>query len=89
METAVVIAIIKDILLCLSAVAVAVFAWIGLKTWRRELTGKARFETARSMMRSGSELKAAFEQARNPFTMAHEWADRQPKKENRGVNPRS
>jgi len=72
MEFADKIALSKDILLGLSAVAVAAFAWIGLRAWRRELTGKAKFDNARSMMRLGSELKDAFDRARNPFTKVYE-----------------
>jgi len=76
MEFADKVAISKDIILGLSAIAVVVFAWIGLQAWRRELTGKARFKTARSMMRLGYKLKYDFEWARHPFTRAYEWADR-------------
>jgi hypothetical protein len=76
MGTADTISIIKDILLGLSAIAVAVFAWIGLKTWRKELTGKARFEVARNIMHLALELQAYFNDARNLFTRSIEWADR-------------
>jgi len=54
MEAVDTFSIIKDIVLGLSAVAVALIAWQGLKTWRKELTGKARFETARNLMHHGS-----------------------------------
>jgi len=76
MELADKITLSRDILLGLSAIAVAVFAWIGLRTWRRELTGKARFETARSMMRLGYELKDAFDKARHFITESYESWDR-------------
>jgi len=76
MECANIISIIKDIILGLSAIAVAIFAWIGLQTWRRELTGKARFETARNMMRLGFELKDKFGWVRHPLTKYHEHAER-------------
>jgi len=71
-----IISIIKDIFLGLSAIAIAVLAWLGLKTWRRELTGKAKFETARNMMHIGYKLKADLEFVRNPFTYSYESADR-------------
>ena len=76
MEVVDTVSIIKDVVLGISALAVALLAWLGLKTWRRELTGKARFETARNMMRLGFELKDYFEASRNPFTRSNEWADR-------------
>jgi hypothetical protein len=66
----------KDVVLGLSALAVAIFAWLGLKTWRKELTGKAKFEIARNMMRLGFELKDAFGWVRHPFTRVNEYADR-------------
>ena len=68
----------RDLLLALSAVAVAFLAWLGLKTWRKELTGRAKFEIARSMMHSGVELKARFEWVRHPFTQIYEWRERVP-----------
>lgn len=75
------VSVIKDIIIGLSAIAVAWFAWLGLKTWRKELTGKARFETARNMMRAAFKLKGDFEWARNPLTRSFEWEDRQKKSE--------
>lgn len=69
---------INNIILALSAVAIAIFAWLGLRIWRRELIGRARFETARSMMRLGFKLRQNFEGVRNPLTMSTEWADRIP-----------
>ena len=84
MEAVDTISIIRDVLLGLSAIAVAVFAWLGLQTWRKELTGKAKFETARNMMHLGFELKAYFEAARNPFTRSIEWADRTKQEDEQG-----
>lgn len=69
---------IRDIAVALSAVAVAYFAWLGLQTWRKELTGKARFETARNMMRAGFELEANIARLRRVAMYAYEWADRIP-----------
>ncbi len=68
--------IARDILVGLSAVTVAFFAWRGVTAWRNELTGKARFEIARSMMRTAFELRANLESVRAPFTAASESADR-------------
>jgi len=76
MEGADILSIVRDVVLGLSAIAVAFFAWLGLKTWRRELTGRARFETARNMMRIGFELKDNFGWVRHPLTKSYEYADR-------------
>lgn len=71
----------SDILIALSAVAVAIVAFKGLATWRKELTGKAKFDIARNMMTLGYRLKADFERARFPVSSAEEYADR-PRQEN-------
>lgn len=78
MEGANILTIFRDVALMLSATAVAFFAWRGLKTWRKELIGKARFEVTRNMWHSASGLRSSFEQVRNPFTSSIEWADRAP-----------
>lgn len=84
MEASDIISTVKDVVLGLSAIAVALLAWLGLKTWKRELTGKARFETARNMMRLGFELKANFGWVRHPITKSYEYADRTTQDEESG-----
>lgn len=76
MEVADIISVIKDIVFGLSAIAVAFFAWLGLRTWRKELTGKAKFETSRNMMRLGLKLRANLEGVRHPLTGYPEYASR-------------
>jgi len=44
------ISMVSDIVLGISAIAVAFVAMIGLSTWRRELAGKAIFEASKKMM---------------------------------------
>lgn len=58
MECADIISIVKDIVIAVSAGTVAVLALLGLQVWKKELTGKARFETANHMWRLGSEFSA-------------------------------
>jgi hypothetical protein len=72
-----IISLTKDILLGLSAIAVAFFAWLGLKTWRKELTGKAKFEAARNMMHLALGLQASLKDALNPFTNSYEFIGRE------------
>lgn len=74
------VSLISDIVVGVSALGVAVIAFFGLRTWRRELTGKAKFALARDVMLLGFKLKAHFEDARNPFTYSTESAGR-PRKE--------
>jgi len=76
MDATDIISIIKDVFLGLSAIAIAFFAWLGLRTWRKELTGKAKFETARNIMQLGLELKQRLGWVRHPFTSPSEYVDR-------------
>jgi hypothetical protein len=63
----------KDIIVSIAAIVTAGAAVYGFRTWRRELTGKARFETARSMMRAAFDLRDALENARAPWVDASEF----------------
>jgi hypothetical protein len=79
------VSLISDIVVGVSALGVAVIAFFGLRTWRRELTGKAKFNLARDLMLLGFKLEALFEGARHPFTYSTEYADR-PRKEDETQN---
>jgi len=70
------VSLISDIAVGVSAIIVAIVAFYGLRIWRKELTGKARFEVARNVMLLGLKSKADFEWARNPFTSSGEHATR-------------
>jgi hypothetical protein len=70
------VSLISDIVVGVSALGVAIIAFFGLQTWRRELTGKAKFATARDVMLLGFKLRARFEWARNLFTHSTESAGR-------------
>jgi hypothetical protein len=75
-QTVSLVSLISDIVVGVSALGVAVIACFGLQTWRKELTGKAKFALARDVMLLGLKLKAHFEWARNLFTHSTESADR-------------
>jgi len=66
----------KDIFLGLSAITVAVVGIIGLTTWKSQLKGKARFDVARTIMRSAFALRKDFESVRFPVSLSVESADR-------------
>lgn len=70
------VSLISHIAIGVSAIFVAVMAFLGLRTWRKELTGKAKFALARDVMLLGFKLKAHFEDARNPFTYSTEYTGR-------------
>lgn len=67
---------VKDVILALSAITIAILAFLGLQTWRKELTGKAKFETARNMMQLGLKFRANLEGVRHGLTMYFEYASR-------------
>jgi len=81
MECADIISIVKDIVIAVSAGTVAVLALLGLQAWKRELTGKARFETANHMWQLGSEFSARLTGVRLYPTSSVEWADRERQNE--------
>ena len=70
------VSIIKDVLVALTAIVVAGGAIYGLRTWKRELTGKAKFDVARNVMFYSFKLNEDFKYARSPFTNADEMAAR-------------
>jgi len=70
------ISISSDIAVFVSAIIVATAALIGVKTWRRELTGKARFEVARRVMFLSYKFCEDFKSARSPFTFSYEHIER-------------
>jgi len=79
------VSLVSDIVVGLCVVVVAVVAFFGLRTWRKELTGKAQFEVARNMMLLGLKLDADFQWVRHPLTSSRESAGRQ-RKENESAD---
>ena len=71
------VSLVSDIVVGLCAIAVAIVAVFGLRTWRKELTGRAKFDVARNVMRLGFKFKDDFQAARNPFAWLGEYDSRQ------------
>jgi|GEM_PF-1728945 len=67
---------ISDIVVGLSAIAVASIGFIGLQQWKRELKGKSKFDLARRIALNAFDFRDRFHAARNIFTFAGESADR-------------
>ncbi len=59
--------------------AAAVTGIVGLRTWRRELVGKTRFEAARNMIRLALQFADLYHDARLPGTFTDEHSERKPK----------
>lgn len=69
------IAVIKDALIGLAAATTAVVAVLGLYSWRRELTGRTEFETARHLMNATYKLREEVASSRAPFVSAGEFPE--------------
>ena len=68
MSFAELILVLKDILIkIIAAATTAVVAVKGLRSWSRELKGKAEFETARSLALATYKLRDALRECRSPF----------------------
>lgn len=70
------ISLASNIAILASATIVSVVAILGLRAWRREMTGKAKFEVARNIMLLGRKFAVDFHNARSPFTSVGEFQDR-------------
>ena len=65
----------KDICLSVAAIVTASVAIWGLKSWKKELSGKADFDVARGLIRATYKLRDEISYGRNPFTSAHEFPE--------------
>ena len=70
-----IITAIKDVLIGGAAIATASVAVIGLKSWSRELRGRADFEVARGLIRATYKLRDELRASRAPFIRAHEFPE--------------
>lgn len=83
------ISAIKDIVLAVAALATVSVAVYGVKSWSRELRGKASFEVARGLIRATYKFRDELGYSRSPWTSASEFPkgyspmsrDRTPEKE--------
>jgi len=75
------VSLASDIAIFATAVVVALVGIFGLRTWKKELTGRAKFELSRNVMLLAFKLKAGFQWATSPATFSEEFVDR-PRGEN-------
>lgn len=62
------IACTSDVIVGLSAIFVAILAFLGLRAWRKELIGKAKFEAARNVLLLARKVTSDFTNARGLMT---------------------
>lgn len=65
----------KDVVVALSAAFTATVAFRGLDKWRRELRGKADFDTARDVVRALYKVREALTRARSPLISGGEFPE--------------
>ena len=51
---------------------------IGLRSWRNEMKGRARYEAAKQFVAGAYRIRDAINRARSAYMAAEEWQDRQP-----------
>ena len=66
---------IKDILVGLSAVGAAVFAYLGLNAWRKELKGKSEYQLAKDILKSVYKAREAFKHVRHIMIFQYEYPE--------------
>jgi hypothetical protein len=70
--------VIKDIALSGAAITTATVAILGLKSWSRELKGKAEFEVGRALILVTYKLRDELKYARSPWISGHEFPENYP-----------
>jgi hypothetical protein len=72
-QTAQLIALIKDLLLASAAIVTATVAVLGLRKWRHELSGKVAFDVARGLAKATYRLRDEIQSARSPLVRGAEF----------------
>ena len=67
--------IAKDFFLSAAAISTSLVAFFGLKSWQRELTGKAEFKTARNLIRATYKLRNRLKDFRSVVISPGEYPD--------------
>jgi hypothetical protein len=67
---------ISNVVIAAAAVAAAVIAWRGLKTWRDELRGRTEYDLARRVMHAVYRVREAIRFVRSPHMLSGEYEGR-------------
>jgi hypothetical protein len=74
-EYADVISSISDVIVAMSAAAAAIFAYVGLSTWRKQLKGGAEYQLAKDVLKAAYRVREAFDAVRNPAIFEYEYPE--------------
>jgi hypothetical protein len=69
------VVILKEITVALAALSAAIFAYLGLSTWRKELKGKAEYEKAKEVLKAVYKVREGFKHVRNPVIWSYEYPE--------------
>lgn len=70
------ISVLKDVCIGLSALVVAIIAFVGLNQWKKEMTGRTRYEIVRKMAFFAIEFRDKYKRARSYSTLFDSTFDR-------------
>ncbi|NDJ81450.1 hypothetical protein GXP65_10470 [Vibrio campbellii] len=70
-----IVTLVKDVVLGLSALGTFFVAMYGVKSWARELKGKADFEVSRQLIRAVYKFRDEMEYSRSPMTLPNEFPE--------------
>jgi len=69
-----IVSIARDIIVALAAIVTGCVAVYGINSWRRETTGKAKFEAAKALLVAGYKVRNEIRSARSPLIVAGEFS---------------
>jgi hypothetical protein len=69
-----VVSIARDVILAITAVVTGGVAIYGINSWRREASGKAKFEAAKSLLAAGYKVRDQIRMCRSPLIVAGEFS---------------
>lgn len=69
------VAAVKDVLLGLAAASAAIFAYLGLSAWQKELKGKSEYELAKRVLKAVYRVREAFKTVRHPAIYQYEYPE--------------
>lgn len=75
MSCTAIVSAVSDAILALAGVVTAGVAIYGVKSWARELRGRATFEVARALARATYKLRESIRQARSPLIRGYEFPE--------------
>jgi hypothetical protein len=74
-DVAKIILIIKDVCIAIGLVGALFVAYLGLRTWWRELKGKTEYDLARRIVTTAYKMRNAIQRVRNPFMSVSEYGN--------------